>query len=129
LIVLDTHVWLWWRGDPKLLSKAARAAIESSDAIGISVMSCFEVARLADEERISLAMDVRTWIRHALAGERVRLIGLDAEVAVTAALLDRRRFPGDPADRMIFASARALGARLVTKDRRLRAFAESSTVW
>ncbi len=129
MIVLDTHVWLWWRGDPKLLSKGARAAIESSDAIGISAMSCFEVARLADDERITLAMDVRTWIRHALAGERVRLIGLDAEVAVTAALLDRRRFPGDPADRMIFASARAVGARLVTKDRRLRAYDETSTVW
>lgn len=129
MIVLDTHVWLWWRGDPKLLSRVARAAIESSDAIGISVISCFEVARLADEERITLAMDVRSWIRHALAGERVRLIGLDAEVAVTAALLDRRHFPADPADRIIFASARAVGARLVTKDRRLRTFDESSTVW
>ena len=90
MIVLDTHVWLWWRGDPELLSNVARTAIESSDAIGISVISCFEVARLADEERITLAMDVRSWVRHALAGERVRLVGLDAEVAVTAALLDRR---------------------------------------
>ena len=129
MIVLDTHAWLWWRGDPELLSNVARTAIESSDAIGISVISCFEVARLADEERITLAMDVRSWVRHALAGERVRLVGLDAEVAVTAALLDRRHFPGDPADRMIFASARAIGARLVTKDRRLLAFDESSTVW
>ncbi len=92
-------------------------------------MSCFEVARLADDGRITLSAAPPVWIRQALAGDRVELLPVDAEVAVAAALLDRRRFPGDPGDRIIFASAIAQGARLGTKDRRMRAFDPAATIW
>jgi PIN domain nuclease of toxin-antitoxin system len=106
-----------------------RAAIASSDRVGVSAMSCFEVVRLAEDGRITLAADPRTWIRHALAGERTELIAVDADVAVAAALLDRRTFPGDPADRVIFASALTRRAVLATKDRRIRAYDDALTVW
>ena len=129
MIALDTHAWIWWNDDPSLLSRNARNAIESADRIGVSVISCFEVARLADEGRITLAMDTRAWISLGLADRRTELIGLSPEAAVTAALLDRRRFPGDPADRLIFASALTASARLATKDRQLRAFDATATIW
>jgi len=129
VIVLDTHVWLWWRASPDRLSERVRRAIESSDRVGISAMSCFEVARLAADGRITLATDPRTWIRRALVGERTELLEVDAEVAVTAALLDRRGFPGDPADRMIFASALTRRALLGTQDRRIRDYDGAVAVW
>lgn len=129
VIVLDTHAWLWWRAEPARLSERVREAIESSAWVGISAMSCFEVARLADEDRITLDAEPSAWVRQALRGDEVELLLVDAEVAITAALLDRRRFPGDPADRIIFASALAHGARLGTKDRRIRAFDKAATIW
>jgi PIN domain nuclease of toxin-antitoxin system len=129
VIVLDTHVWLWWRAAPEELSTRLRDAIDASRWIGISAMSCFEVARLADDGRITLATDPASWVRRALGGERVELLPVDADVAVTAALLDRRRFPGDPGDRIILASALAHGALLGTKDRRIRSFDRGATIW
>lgn len=129
MILLDTHVWLWWNDDPGLLSAPARRALEAADRLGVSVMSCIELARLAEEDRIDLSMDAAGWIRRALAIDPIELVGLDADTAVAAARLDRRRFPGDPADRLIYASAVARGARLATKDRRIRAFDPESTVW
>ena len=44
------------------------------------------------------------------------------EIAVTAGMLDGKEFPGDPADRMIYATARAAGLALATRDERLRAY-------
>lgn len=92
-------------------------------------MSCFEVARLAQAGRITIHEEIGAWVRRALADERSLLLGITAESAVAAAQLDRRAFPGDPTDRLIFASALAAGARLLTKDRRIRAFDPESTVW
>lgn len=54
---------------------------------------------------------------------------LEPRIAVDAALLDARAFPADPADRMIYATARSIGATLITKDRRLRAFDPRGTLW
>ncbi len=129
MIVLDTHAWLWWMVAPKKLSSRARAAIEDSEAIGVSTMSCWEVAMLAERGRIELESDVVTWIGRALATERVEAIELTPPIAVSAALLERRGFHRDPADRIIYASARERRAKLVTKDSRLHKLDRANTVW
>jgi PIN domain nuclease of toxin-antitoxin system len=129
LIVLDTHAWLWWVAAPDRLSQAARQTLADAPAVGVSTFSVFELATLVRRGRISLDRDVRDWIRRALADERVEAIAPGLEVALAAAELDRDAFPGDPADRFIFATARALGAPLLTRDRRLRSFAPEATVW
>lgn len=128
LIVLDTHVWLWWAGAVPGLSRAARTAIDSADRIGVCTISCFEVATLARRGRIELDRKPWDWISYALALDRVNAIPLDPGAAAAAGALGER-FPGDPADRIIVATARALGARLVTKDRRLRDLDRSLTLW
>lgn len=79
--------------------------------------------------RISLDRDVGAWVRQALAEPRIEPIAPSPEVAVAAGLLDPERFPGDPADRMIYATTRSLGATLVTRDRAIRAFDPALTLW
>lgn len=79
--------------------------------------------------RISLDRDVRLWVGQALADPRVESIAPSADVAVAAGLLDTRTFPGDPVDRLIYATARSTGATLVTRDEAIRAFDPASTLW
>ncbi len=73
-------------------------------------------------------MDVATWIAGALSADRVETLPLRAGAAAAAGLLDER-FPGDPADRLIYASAREQQAPLVTKNALLRKFDPAGTVW
>lgn len=129
MIVLDTHAWLWWLAQPSKLSRAARRAIDEADTIAISTISAWEVTMLVQRGRIALDRDVATWVRQALAPARVTAAPPTADVAVAAGLLDRDGFPGDPADRLIYATARASRARLVTRDEALRRFDAHTTVW
>lgn len=129
MIVLDTHAWLWWLADPTRLSPAARAAIDEADAIGVSSISCWELTMLVARGRISLDRDVAVWVRQALGHARVRQQALTPEMAVAAGQLDARGFPGDPADRFIYATAEAARARLVTRDDAIRRFDARTTIW
>jgi len=129
VIVLDTHAWLWWLAEPSRLSPAARRAIDEATAIGVCAVSAWEVAMLVRRGRISLDRDVAAWVGQALAHARVTPQPLTPEVAVAAGLLDGDGFPGDPADRFIYATARAHRAPLVTRDERIRRFDARTTVW
>ena len=129
MIVLDTHAWLWWTSAPSRLSRRARAAIEAADRVGVCTISAWEIAMLVVRERIALDRRVDDWVRQALAHEPVLALPLTSGAAVAAALLEREGFAGDPADRMIYATAREQGARLVTRDRDMRAFDAARTVW
>jgi PIN domain nuclease of toxin-antitoxin system len=128
MIVLDTHVWLWWISDETRLSQRALAAIESAESIGVSAASCWEVATLQRIGRIALDVDVAGWVRRALAQERVMAVPITETDAVAAGQLPEG-FGGDPADRMIFATALRLSALLVTRDERLRRFDPDRTIW
>jgi len=129
VIVLDTHAWLWWVSDPERLSAAVREAVEAPESVGVSAVSCWEVVMLHVRGRIALDREPRRWVKAALAADGAEPLPLGSDAAVEAALLDRRGFPGDPADRMIYATARAAGAPLATKDQALRRFDPSGTVW
>jgi PIN domain nuclease of toxin-antitoxin system len=129
VVVLDTHVWIWWADDPARLSATAREAIDQADSIGIASISCWEVAMLSLGGRVTLDRDIARWVRQALAQPGVVAVPLTPKVAVDAALLEREGFSGDPADRLIYATARDVGARLVTRDERIRGFDARGTVW
>jgi PIN domain nuclease of toxin-antitoxin system len=128
VIVLDTHVWLWWAGGVPELSKRARAELEQADRIGVCAISCWELAMLVRLGRVELDRDVRTWIAVALRLDRVETLPLEPEIASEAGALDDD-LPGDPVDRIVYATARALEAPLLTKDRRLRAYDRQRTLW
>lgn len=79
--------------------------------------------------RISLDREVGLWVRQALADTRIEVLAPSAQVAVAAGELDGLRFPGDPADRLIYATARSIGATLITRDVAIRAFDPALTLW
>lgn len=128
MTVLDTHTWVWWLdGDPRL-SRAAQAAIETSDELAVSSISIWELATLERLGRLTVLPDIRTWVRRALAHPGVSPCPVTAEIALTAGSL-LAPFPGDPADRIIYSTALANNARLVTADRRLARLDPARVVW
>jgi PIN domain nuclease of toxin-antitoxin system len=128
LILLDTHVWLWWVAAPEKLSRRAHDEIERTTSIGVSSISCWEVGMLAARKRISLDREVPVWTTMALQRDRVVTLDVTPEIASEAALLDRA-FPSDPVDRLLYATARHYRARLLTRDRELRKADPAATVW
>lgn len=129
MIVLDTHAWVWWVGETGDLSSAAAQAISEADRIGVCTISCWEVAMLVERGRLELTTDVRTWVTAALAMARVTELRLDALTAARAGTLDRDDFPGDPADRIIYATALELGVGLVTRDTEIAAYDPPRALW
>jgi PIN domain nuclease of toxin-antitoxin system len=129
VVVLDTHVWLWWAGRLAGLSAAAEDAIERAGEVGIAAISCWEMAMLAVKGRIALEPDIEGWIRRALALPGVVALPTTPRIATRAGLLAPGEFPGDPADRLIYATAVDAGAALVTKDEGLRSFDPRKTIW
>ncbi len=128
MIVLDTHAWIWWAGSPGRLSARARTAVETADALGVSAISVWELATLVAKKRLELDRDVLAWARQALALPRVSLLPLTPEIAVASCSLPAD-FPGDPADRIIVATARESAAAVVSKDARFRKVPELKTIW
>ena len=128
MIVLDTHAWIWSVSDPGLLSARAREAMASAKRLAVPAISCWELAMLVAKGRLGLDRAPHAWIRQALAGDRLVLVELSPEIATVAASLGDG-FPGDPADRLIVASALDLKAPLVTKDKRLRGWRGVRTLW
>jgi PIN domain nuclease of toxin-antitoxin system len=129
VIVLDTHAWLWWMTAPERLSQAAREAIEQTTAIGVSSMSAWELAMLARRGHISLDREIAVWVRQAFAQPRLEALPPTVDIAVAAALLDTPSFPGDPIDRVIYATTKATDAQLITRDEAIRTFDPQGTLW
>jgi PIN domain nuclease of toxin-antitoxin system len=116
-ILLDSHVLHWWAAEPERISPDAATAIAASDELAVADISWYELAWLARHERIVLSMPINSWLR-GLATQ-VRTIPVTPEIAAGAVNLSST-FPGDPADRLIYATAVERGWLLVTKDRGLR---------
>lgn len=129
MIVLDTHTWVWWVGGTGDLSPTAERAIADAEQIGVSTISCWEVAMLVARGRLELTPDVGRWVEAALAKPRVIELQLDARTAARAGRLDREKFPGDPADRIIYATALERGVRLVSRDTDITDFDPARVLW
>ena len=127
LVLLDTHVWIWLMEGTERLCPAALTLIAEASAAGtlrLSAISVWEVAMLEAKGRIAFRQDCRAWVRDALASPGLSLVPLEPDIAVDSARLPGE-FQGDPADRIVAATARALGATLVTADSRIRRYARA----
>ena len=132
-VLLDTHVLLWWQAGGEHLSKMAARRIAAADRVLISPISLWEVGTLLAKGRIALDRAPYVWVSDLLDDDQVELAPLTAMAAVGAGLIGLEGFHGDPADRILFVTARESGVPLVTKDPLIRAHARQTrqvaTIW
>lgn len=123
MILLDTHVWVWWVSDSRQLSQKNRELLErgSGRDLGVSVISCWEVAKLIQLHRLKLDRPLEAWIDGALANPRIELVGLSPRIVIESTRLPEP-FHRDPADQLIVATARILACSLLTEDAKIIAY-------
>ena len=121
-LLLDTHIWLWFAlGDENRLGTRLQIPIEAASNSGgliVSAISVWEIGMLEAKGRITLGMPCEKWMEAALALPGLRLIGLTPEIAIASSRLPGE-LHGDPADRILAATARCQDAVLMTADERL----------
>ncbi|MEK6304519.1 MAG: type II toxin-antitoxin system VapC family toxin [Acidobacteriota bacterium] len=129
MIILDTHVWVWWvHGDASLPAEYARTvALHESDGLGISAISCWEVAKLVEYGRLTLPCTINDWMTEALAYPGIRLLELLPQIAVESTRLPPP-FHKDPADQIIVATARVHDCELLTLDHKIRSYPDVKLV-
>lgn len=125
-LLLDTHVVQWWSAEPERLSALATEVLSQADQLAVAAITWYELAWLARHGRISVAIPIPAWLTQL--ADQVRTIGITPSIADAAVSLPTS-FPGDPADRLIYATAIEHGLRLVTKDGLLRKQGPSITLW
>lgn len=126
MILLDTHVILWWQAGGERLSATARRAIAAADDILVSPVSCWEIAFLATKGRVELDRDPSVWVQDFLHADRVAVADLTPTAAVAAARLPATGFPGDPADAFLYSTARERDVPFLSKDERIRGYARGA---
>jgi PIN domain nuclease of toxin-antitoxin system len=120
MIILDTHVWVWWvHSDEKITSTQAEIIkANETDIIGVSAISAWEIAKLVEYNRLELPCPLQEWFYEALSYPGVRLIELTPEIAIESTKLPGE-FHHDPADQIIVATARLYDSSLIISDSKI----------
>ena len=129
MIVLDTHIWVWWvHGDEHLNKQQTNWLQENEEhGLGVSIISCWEVAKLVEYDRLTLPCLVAEWLDQALGYPGISLLELTPRIVVESTQLPEE-FHKDPADQLIVASARILDCPLLTADARILNYPHVSTL-
>jgi PIN domain nuclease of toxin-antitoxin system len=124
MIILDTHIWVWWvHRDKRLTSEHFRLIQENeANGLGVSVISCWEVAKLVELKRLTLPEATEDWFDKALGYPGMLLLNLTPKIALESTQLPVG-FHNDPADQIIVATARIYDSPLLTVDAKIRAYA------
>ena len=128
MIVLDTHIWIWWVNDSPQLTEQYKQWIQDyqPQGLGISIISCWEVAKLVEKKRLVLSLPVDEWLKTALAYPGVQLLGLTVPIVVQSTQLPG--FHNDPADQIIVATAKVYDCFLLTADSKILNYAGVKTL-
>jgi PIN domain nuclease of toxin-antitoxin system len=127
VIVVDTHVLIWWTNAPHKLSLAARTALERTGVIAVSAITGWEIGILARRRRIEIDHDVLWWMR-SLEDTR-NLVTLPVTLEISALAAEWHELLRDPIDCLIAATALVHNALLITKDDRIRSAGVVETIW
>lgn len=123
MIVLDTHIWVWWVHDDAQLPADYKTYIQHHEVtgLGVSTISLWEVAKLVESGRLTLPVPVRDWLDQAIGYPGISVLELTPEIIV-----DSTQLPGsfhrDPADQLIVATARVFRCPIVTIDHKIRTY-------
>jgi PIN domain nuclease of toxin-antitoxin system len=131
VILLDTHALVWWAADAPRLSARAKRAISAAlrqGPITASAISVFEIATAVRCRRLVLETPAEQWLSDLRMLPELHFEPVSAGIAELAGSFGEP-FPGDPADRIIAATAIALGLKLVTADAQLRGAPRLQAVW
>ena len=126
MLVLDTHVWLWWMARDARLKPLWRKSIAGADRVGVSAISLFEVSWLARHQRIELGCELGWWFEQALEGSGISLLAITPPIAERAVLLEEHH--SDPQDRLIIATAIEHEAKLLSADGKFELYRELADV-
>ena len=122
-VLLDSHVWIWWLTGQKELPASKRELLDRMAEEGappfLAAISLWEAQMFHRKGRLQVEMDFPVWLSQASDPSAVRLLPLDTSVVLALDKLPER-FHGDPADRIIVATARAHGLELMTEDKAIR---------
>jgi PIN domain nuclease of toxin-antitoxin system len=129
VIVLDTHIWVWWVHGDARLTPAQLSQLQQHEArgLGVSAISCWEVAKLVEYGRLALPSPVAEWFDRALAYPGLRLLPLTPRIALESTQLPGS-FHRDPADQIIVATARIYDRPLLTSDGRILSYPHVRTL-
>ena len=128
--LVDTHIFIWLlNGDknlsPKICKIINKTLLEGN--VYLSAISCWEIAMLEQRKRIVLATPCLEWINEGLSRSGIQILELTPAISVESCQLPDF-LHGDPADRMIIASARLTGSALITKDQAMLAYGKKHHV-
>jgi PIN domain nuclease of toxin-antitoxin system len=128
MILLDTHIWIWWMDDNPRLSQRHRQIISSqqNDGLGISIYSCWEVAKLVEYGRLELKLSIEDWLKIALSHPQIQALDLTIPIIVKSTKLVG--FHKDPADQIIVATSILSGIPLLTADEKIIAYPDVLTL-
>ena len=130
ITLLDSHALVWLMDGNERLGKKSRTLIQQSaqaDTLYVSAITPWEIAMLVSKGRLTLVQEVGEWLRIAISLPGVRVAPLSVDVSVASTRLPGD-FHSDPADRIIVATARHLGATLVTQDKLILDYSKSGHV-
>lgn len=132
MILLDTHVLIWWVDNPSKLSSKAQNLIESSikkeESIIVSSISVWEIFLLTKKSRLGFTIDINSWLEKVESLGFLQFIPVDNRIASKSILLPEP-LHNDPADRIIIATAREYGAKLVTSDKKILGYKHVKAFW
>lgn len=126
MILLDSHAWLWWSIRSPELTSAAREAILTASTVGLSALSVYEITYAHWRGRIGFSLPLDDWMAESL-GAGITLLPITPSIAVKAGQLNWTH--GDPADRILVATAIHHGIPLITGDHRIRDSGLVEVVW
>jgi PIN domain nuclease of toxin-antitoxin system len=129
-LLLDTHAAIWITEDQPIASGAVEAidaAYRAGSTVFVSAITAWEIGLLVSRNRLSLVARPERWFQRLLAIPGVRLADLSPDILIASSFLPGQP-PRDPADRILLATARDLGATLITRDRLLLKYGEDGQV-
>ncbi len=130
-VLLDTHVWYWliakWERvhQPKILNRISKA--QENGNLCLAAMSIWEIGMLYNKKRIAIYQDLNNWVDAAILRSHIQLLPPYPEIALNSSNLPGDPH-GDPADKIIIASAIYLGATLISADKKIISYCKKQQI-